>query len=283
MDASGELAALLRAWRERLAPAEAGLTAHTARRTAGLRREEVAVLAGVSVDYVVRLEQGRAAAPSAQVCAALARALRLSDTEQEHLFRLAGHAMEDGRISRLVPASVRRLVERTGERPVAVFDAMWDLLLWNPLWAALMGDFSALREADRNLLWLHFTSDSDCHIHGPGSPEALDASFVADLRRSAGRYPDDPRLHRLVERLSARSEQFRALWRRPEVAEHGPTVKRITHSEVGLLELDCDILRTHRGDLRIVTYSAEPGSPSDSKLALLAAIGTQRLRAGSAD
>ncbi|MFF9730358.1 hypothetical protein ACF1GX_13085 [Streptomyces albidoflavus] len=84
------------------------------------------------------------------------------------------------------------------------------------------------------------------------------------------RYPDDPRLHRLVERLSARSEPFRVLWRRPEVAEHGPTVKRITHSEVGLLELDCDILRTHRGDLRIVTYSAEPGSPSDSKLALLA-------------
>ncbi|WAC99526.1 helix-turn-helix domain-containing protein [Streptomyces sp. NA13] len=158
MDASGELAALLRAWRERLAPAEAGLTAHTARRTAGLRREEVAVRAGVSVDYVVRLEQGRAAAPSAQVCAALARALRLSDTEQEHLFRLAGHAMEGGRISRLVPASVRRLVERTEERPVAVFDAMWDLLLWNPLWAALMGDFSALREADRNLLWLHFTT-----------------------------------------------------------------------------------------------------------------------------
>ncbi|MGN4159776.1 helix-turn-helix transcriptional regulator [Streptomyces sp. NEAU-PBA10] len=279
MNASGELATLLRAWRERLAPAEAGLTAHTGRRTSGLRREEVAVLAGVSVDYVVRLEQGRAAAPSAQVCAALARALRLSDTEQEHLFRLAGHAMDGGRINRLVPASVRRLVERTGERPVAVFDAMWDLLLW----AALMGDLSTLREADRNLLWLHFTSDSDCHLHGPGSPEALDASFVADLRRSAGRCPDDPRLHRLVERLSERSEQFRELWRRPEVAEHGPTVKRITHSEVGLLELDCDILRTHRGDLRIVTYSAEPGSPSDSKLALLAAIGTQRLRAGSAD
>ncbi|MGW5882552.1 MmyB family transcriptional regulator [Streptomyces koyangensis] len=80
------------------------------------------------------------------------------------------------------------------------------------------------------------------------------------MRRSAGRYPDDPRLHRLVERLSERSEQFRELWRRPEVAEHGPTVERITHSEVGLLELDCDILRTHRGDLRIVTYSAEPGT-----------------------
>ncbi|MBZ2407133.1 helix-turn-helix domain-containing protein [Streptomyces sp. L06] len=283
MDASGELATLLRAWRERLAPAEAGLTTHTGRRTSGLRREEVAVLAGVSVDYVVRLEQGRAAAPSAQVCAALARALRLSDTEQEHLFRLAGHAMDGGRINRLVPASVRRLVERTGERPVAVFDALWDLLLWNPLWAALMGDFSTLREPDRNLLWLHFTSDSACHLHGPDSPEALDASFVADLRRSAARYPDDPRLHRLVERLSERSEQFRELWRRPEIDEHGPTVKRITHSEVGPLELDCDILRTHRGDLRVVTYSAEPGSPSDSKLALLAAIGTQRLRAGSAD
>ncbi|MEE4543098.1 helix-turn-helix domain-containing protein [Streptomyces sp. V4-01] len=274
MSASGELAAILRGWRERLAPHAAGLPANTARRTKGLRREELAVLAGVSLDYVVRLEQGRAGAPSAQVCATLARALQLSDTEQEHLFRLAGHATGGGRVSRLVPANVRRLVDRTGERPVAVFDAMWSLLLWNRMWAALTDDPSELREADRNLLWLQFTSASDCHLHGPDSAEALDASMVADLRRSAGRYPDDPQLHRLVARLNEASERFRTLWGRHEIAEHGPTIRRIVPSEVGPLELDCDILTTQRHDLRIVTYTAEPGSDSESRLALLATIGS---------
>ncbi|WP_326756213.1 helix-turn-helix transcriptional regulator [Streptomyces hirsutus] len=280
MSDSGELAAILRVWRERLTPHMAGLPANTTRRTKGLRREELAVLAGVSVDYIVRLEQGRASAPSAQVCAALAQALQLGDTEQEHLFRLAGHATGGGHISRLVPASIRRLVERTGERPVAVFDAMWNLLLWNRLWAALAGDPSQLREADRNLLWLHFTGTSDCHLYGPGSTEALDASLVADLRRSTGRYPDDPQPRQLAARLNETSTQFRELWQRHEIAEHGPTIKRVVHSEVGTLDLDCDILTTQRHDLRIVMYTAEPGSESDSRLALLATIGTQYMRDG---
>ncbi|MEU3733883.1 helix-turn-helix transcriptional regulator [Streptomyces sp. NPDC033538] len=281
MSDSGELAAILRVWRERLTPQMAGLPANTARRTKGLRREELAVLAGVSVDYIVRLEQGRASAPSAQVCAALAQALQLGDTEQEHLFRLAGHATGGGRISRLVPASIRRLVERTGERPVAVFDAMWNLLLWNRLWAVLAGDPSQVREADRNLLWLHFTGTSDCHLYGPGSAEALDASMVADLRRSTGRYPDDAQLRQLASRLNETSTQFRELWQRHEIAEHGPTIKRVVHSEVGILDLDCDILTTQRHDLRILMYTAEPGSESDSKLALLATIGTQYMKDGS--
>lgn len=281
MSASGELSTILRVWRERLTPQMAGLPANTTRRTKGLRREELAVLARVSVDYIVRLEQGRASAPSAQVCAALAQALQLGDTEQEHLFRLAGHAAGTGRISQLVPASIRRLVERTRERPVAVFDAMWNLLLWNPLWAALNGDPSQLREADRNLLWLHFTSASDCHLYGPDSAEALDASLVADLRRSAGRYPEDPQLRQLAARLDETSEQFSTLWQRHEIAEHGPTIKRIVHSEVGPLDLDCDILTVQRHDLRIVMYTAEPGSESDTKLALLATIGTQNLTTGA--
>ncbi|MEV1011242.1 helix-turn-helix transcriptional regulator [Streptomyces sp. NPDC049881] len=275
--ASGELAAVLRVWRERLTPQAAGLPANTSRRTSGLRREELAVLAGVSADYVVRLEQGRASAPSAQVCAALARALQLSDTEQEHLFRLAGHATGTGRISRLVPAGIRRLVERTPDRPVAVFDAMWTLLLWNPVWAALMSDPSRLREAERNVLWLHFAGLTDCHVRATRGSMAFDASMVADLRRSAGRYPDDPELRRLVARLGEESAPFRELWRRHEIAEHGPTVKSIEHPDAGRLDLDCDVLTTHRGDLRIVLYTAEPGSESEGKLALLAAIGTQSM------
>ncbi|MFJ5778912.1 helix-turn-helix transcriptional regulator [Streptomyces sp. NPDC093094] len=280
MSASGELATVLRAWRERLTPQAVGLPAGTARRTSGLRREELAVLAEVSADYIVRLEQGRASAPSAQVCAALSRALQLSDAEQDHLFRLAGHATGGGRISRIVPASLRRLVERTGDRPMAVFDAMWDLLLWNRMWAALMGDPSELREDERNVLWLHFTRVADCNIHDPGIRDAFGVSMAADLRRSIGRYPDDPALLRLVERLSERSGRFRDLWQRHEIAEHDAATKRINHPEVGSLELDCDILSTQRGDLRIVMYSAAPGSESDGKLALLAAIGTQRMRVG---
>ncbi|GAA3290357.1 helix-turn-helix transcriptional regulator [Streptomyces cinereospinus] len=278
MSASGELAAVLRAWRERLAPQAVGLPVGATRRTSGLRREELAVLAEVSADYIVRLEQGRASAPSAQVCAALARALQLSDAEQDHLFRLAGHATGGGRISRFVPASLRRLVERTADRPMAVFDAMWDLLLWNRTWAALMGDPSGLREAERNVLWLHFTRIKDCNIHDPDTADTFGVSMTADLRRSAGRYPDDPELPKLVERLSERSDRFRELWQRHQIAEHDAAVKKITHPEVGALELDCDILSTQRGDLRIVMYSAAPGSESDSKLALLAAIGTQRMR-----
>lgn len=280
MNTSGELATTLRAWRERLAPEMTGLPAGSGRRTAGLRREELAVLANVSVDYVVRLEQGRSSAPSVHVCVAIARALQLSDTEQEHLFQLAGHATGGGHISQIVPASIRRLVERTAERPVAVFDAMWNLLLSNPLWAALTGD-PAVPEADRNLVWLHFTADSDCHLHGPGTAEALDASLVADLRRTTGRYPDDPQLRQLVRRLDATSTPFHDLWLRHEIDQHGPTLKRVVHSEVGVLDLDCDILTIQRNDLRIMMYTAEPGSESESKLALLAAIGIQNTMAGS--
>ncbi|MFF4880328.1 helix-turn-helix transcriptional regulator [Micromonospora sp. NPDC000668] len=275
MSASGELAAILRVWRERLSPQMAGMPATASRRTKGLRREELAVLASVSADYIVRLEQGRSSAPSMQVCVSIARALQLSDTEQEHLFRLAGHATGGGRISQIVPASIRRLVERASDRPVAVFDAMWNLLLWNSVWAALPGDPSPVREADRNLLWLHFTGPSDCHLHGPGSAETLDASLVADLRRSAGRYPDDPQLQQLVARLNETSTQFRGLWLRHEIDEHGPTIRRVVHSEVGTLDLDCDILSTQRHDLRIMMYTAEPGSESESKLALLGTIGIQ--------
>lgn len=277
MSDSGELAEILRVWRERLSPQMAGMPATASRRTKGLRREELAVLASVSVDYIVRLEQGRSSAPSVQVCVSIARALQLSDPEQEYLFRLAGHATGGGRISQIVPTSIRRLVERTGERPVAVFDAMWNLLLWNRIWAALPGDPSPVREADRNLLWLHFTGPSDCHLHGPESAENLDASLVADLRRTAGRYPDDPALAQLVSRLSEASPQFRELWLRHQVDEHGPSIRRVIRSQVGILDLDCDILSTQRHDLRILLYTAAPGSDSESRLALLATIGAQQV------
>ena len=275
MDDTGELARMLRTWRARLAPSQAGLPAHADRRTPGLRREELAVLAGVSIDYVVRLEQGRASAPSAQVCVALARALRLSDVEQAHLLQLAGHAIGRGRVGRLVPASVRRLIDRLDESPIAVFDAMWTLLSWNRMWAALMGDPSALDEQDRNVVWRYFTHPSGKIDFSPAERENFEAATVADLRVTAARYPDDPRLHTLIERLCLASDNFRARWEARAVAEHVHAVKTVRHPEVGALELDCDVLSTQQGDLHIVVYTAAPDSPAASKLALLATIGTE--------
>ncbi|WP_328306406.1 helix-turn-helix domain-containing protein [Actinomycetospora sp. NBC_00405] len=120
---TGELAASLRTWRDRTDPTEVGMAVNAPRRAPGLRREELALLAGISIDYVVRLEQGRTRTPSAQVCASLARALRLSDAEQAHLFRLAGHAADRGRISRRIAAGVRRIVEALHDSPVGVLDS----------------------------------------------------------------------------------------------------------------------------------------------------------------
>jgi hypothetical protein len=112
----------------------------------------------------VRLEQGRARTSSAQVCATLARALQLSDAEQAHLFRLAGHVDDSARIPRMIPASVRRIVDRLDGHAVGVYDAMWTLLSWNTLWAAVFGDPSGLDERERNTLWRHFTAGAPARV-----------------------------------------------------------------------------------------------------------------------
>ena len=281
MDGS-ELAEMLRSWRSRLTPAQAGLPAHAARRTQGLRREELAVLAGISIDYIVRLEQGRASTPSAQVCVALARALQLSDTEQAHLLQLAGHASGRGRISRLVPASVRRLLDRLDDNPIAVHDAMWTLISWNRMWAALVGDPSGLDDKDRNVVWRYFTHRPTRSVFTPAEQDGFETSIVADLWLTAGRYPDDPQLHTLIEQLCRVSDRFRTHWDAHLVADHAHAAKTIEHPEVGRLDLDCDVLTTRHGDLRIVVYTAQPHSEAASKLALLATIGTQQMAPASA-
>src|SRR5438477_8620329 len=199
---------MLRGWRDRMTPAQVGLAVNAPRRARGLRREELAVLAGISADYLVRLEQGRASAPSAQVCAALARALQLSDPEQAHLFQLAGHADGSGVISSQVPASVRRLLDQLDDHPIAVYDAMWTLISWNRLWAALLGDPSALDERDRNVLWRYFTGGPSRVTHNAAEQAAFEASTVADLRTAAGRYPDDRRLGSLITDLCRASDRF---------------------------------------------------------------------------
>lgn len=267
-----ELAEVLRAWRDRTDPSAVGLARNGTRRAPGLRREELALLAGISIDYVVRLEQGRARTPSAQVCAALARALQLTDAEQAHLFRLAGHAHHPARVPRMIPASVRRIVDRLDGHAVGVYDATWTLLSWNPLWAALFGDPSGLDARERNTVWRHFTAGPPARVRQDADESrAFESSTVADLRATTARYPADPDLAALVgdlRRLSA----FAALWDRQLVAEHEQSRKTVVHPEVGEIDIDCDVLATQRSDLRVVVFSAPPGTDARSRLDLLAVL-----------
>lgn len=275
-EAGGSLGASLRSWRDRLSPHDAGITAHQGRRAPGLRREEVAQLAGLSVVYVVRLEQGRAVSPSAQVVAALARALQLSRVERDHLYRVAGLLPPaDAQIGSHVPPGVQRMVSRLGNAAFAVFRADWQLLTWNPLWASLQGDPLVLPVGERNLLKVTFLDGRASRSLRPTETvlgdEPFQASLVADVRLTVGNYPRDDQLAALVAGLRAHSPTFRALWA-SGVVDHGESaVKTIHHPDVGPVTLDLDVLTVPGADLRIVVCSAATGSEDATRLALIGA------------
>jgi transcriptional regulator with XRE-family HTH domain len=275
----GELGAALRCWRDRVSPGEAGLPAGRARRAPGLRREELAMLAGVSADYITRLEQGRATAPSAQVLGALGRALRLSREEQDHLFRLAGQAPpRPGHITAQLTPGVQRLLDQLTGVPVSVNDAGWNTIAWNALWAALIGDPSAKTGRDRNVLWRYFTGQQARVVRTAEEEARFGQSAVADLRSATARYPDDEGLRQLVADLRAASPRFATLWESGIVGTHREAHKTFDHPDVGLITVDCDVLTVDGSDLRIVAYTAPAGSEAAEKLRLLSVIGTQVLR-----
>jgi transcriptional regulator with XRE-family HTH domain len=276
--ATAEFGKAVRRWRDRVSPGAAGLPAGGQRRAAGLRREELALLAGISVDYITRLEQGRASNPSVQVVEALARALRLSGTERAHLFRLAGLAPPGPEtVPAYIPPSVQRLLDRLTGTPVAVYDASWTVLMANPPYAALMGDPSGWRGNQRNAVWRNLLGPGTRVRHTPESLHGFEAALVADLRGAAGRYPADQRLRRLVAELRANSDRFAQLWESGAVGHHEAARKTIDHPRVGPLTLDCDVLTVAGSDLRIMIYTAEPGTEDAERLALLTVLGTQAL------
>jgi transcriptional regulator with XRE-family HTH domain len=271
-----ELGACLRSWRDRLAPADVGLPAGGRRRAAGLRREEVAGVAGVSVDYLTRLEQGRADSPSPSVLDALARTLRLTGAERAHLFRLAGQAEPgDGRIDRHLTPGVQRVLDRLHDVPVLVFDAGWTIVTMNRLAAALIGDISGLSERERNIAWRLFAGWSTRIVRSPEEQAAMQDEAVADLHQALGQYPQDERLRALVDDLRAASPRFAELWERRPVAARTAGRKTFEHPEVGRITLDCDVLTVRDSDLRIMVYTAAPGSDDAGALALLGAVGLQ--------
>src|SRR6185437_414148 len=274
------LGATIRAWRDRLTPADVGLPARRARRAVGLRREELAELAGLSVDYVARLEQGRASTPSAQVVSAIARALRLSTQERDHLYRLAGlQPPQDGMITDHIAPGLQRVLTRLGETPAAVFTADWRLIWWNRSWAALLGDPSAIAPEDRNLVRARFPAAEGpaVRISTPRivseNRDASDRAIVADLRRASARYPRDPRLAALIRRTMSGSERFAALWHNGAVGAHAEDRKTIKHPDIGDITVDCDVLSDGETGLKIVIYTAASGEDATKlELALVAGI-----------
>jgi len=267
------LAEFLRSRRDRLQPGEAGLSAGSRRRTPGLRREEVARLAAISVDYYTRLEQARGPRPSRQVLSALARALRLSAEERAHLFHLAGdEPQRPAGPPQDVPAGIAHLLERLDDTPAFVMDASYTVLAWNSMAAALIVDFSALAKRDRNMIrWA-------CR-RGLRDESALEfaRSCVAQLRVAAGRYPDDPGIKELISEVHS-SPELAAVWAEHDVSRPPSTTKWLNHPVVGPIELYCDVLHIPEADQHLVLYTAAPGTAAYEALRLLKVVGLQDLR-----
>lgn len=278
-----ELAVALKRARDRIRPEDAGLPGGLNRRVPGLRREELALLAGISVDYVVRLEQRRGPHPSEQVMTSLARALRLDGDERDHLFALAGVAPpKAGRVEMHVGPSVLRLIDRFVDLPAMVISAKGDILAWNAMSSALHGDWSRIPAERRNRNRLRFIPDPRDPALAPvgGTAEAQERAArdgVASLRAATGRYADDPGLRHLLADLLDGSAEFRELWETTPARCPRDHRKTLVHPSLGPITLDCDTLLVPDPDQMLVVYSAAPGTPEAEALALLRVIGTQEL------
>jgi transcriptional regulator with XRE-family HTH domain len=267
----GGLAEFLRARRARLRPADVGLPDGTRRRTPGLRRQEVAQLAGMSVDYYIRLEQARGPRPSRQVLSALSRALMLTRDEREYLFRIAGESppVVAGPDRELTPA-MRYLLDGLAQTPAYVVDAKYDVLAWNRLATYFIGDFSEVAESDRNIIrWIFRQPDTDRHWDEADTLRFA-RSTVADLRAAYARYPGDRSIEALVTELLGVSSRFAEMWGSQEVEVRRRIVKRVAHPLTGPLEFECQVLHVPDADQRLIVYCAEPGSPTQEAFRRLA-------------
>lgn len=278
-----ELGEFLKARRAELSPRTVGLPATGGpRRVAGLRREEVALLAAISTDYYARLEQGRIQ-PSAPVLAALAQVLHLGDDQRDHLFELACRQSARPRRQGTQKAQpqLRRLLDELTATPGVVIGRRMDILAWNPLAAALFTDFAQIPEKKRNYVRILFTDPGMRTRYAEWRTVAREC--VSHLRMLAAKYPDDPRLTSLVGELSLQDRDFGQWWAGRRVAPRGMGAKRLRHPVAGELALDWDTLTCGADpDQELVVWSAEPGTPSYDGLRSLASWAAGRLD-GAAD
>ncbi|TKA06398.1 helix-turn-helix transcriptional regulator [Actinacidiphila oryziradicis] len=275
-----ELAGFLRRRRELLQPADVGVPEGARRRTPGLRRYEVAQLAGMSPDYYIRLEQARGPQPSPQMLTALARALRLGIDERDHLFHLAGHhappafAADDH-----VSPGLLRLLDALTELPAQVVSDLGEILVQNRMAVALLGEQTAHTGLARSFTYRWFTQPATRALYPREDHERQSQVQVADLRAAVALRPRDPQAAKLVSALRAASREFDDLWERHDVAVRRSDRKRIVHPTVGIVCIDCEVLATARRDQRLLVFAPRPGSDAAGQLELLRVIGHQNLTA----
>ena len=257
----GELAQFLRNRRARLRPPDVGLPEGSGRRTPGLRRQEVAELAAISIDYYIRLEQARGPRPSRQVLGALARALLLTADERAYLFDLAGEAHPPaGGPTREVPVAVRNLLATLTDTPAYVMDAKYEVLAWNDLATVFICDITGEPPGRRNVIrWMFTAAEASTHWD-EDQTLAFARSSVADLRAAAARYPHDRGVQALVAELLACSPRFATMWADHDVEVRRAVTKHIDHPRLGPVALDCQVLHIPDTDQRLVIYTAPPGS-----------------------
>ena len=252
-----ELADLLRSRRDRLQPADVGLPAGQRRRTKGLRREEVAQLAGVSTTYYTFLEQGRDLRPSWEVLEAIARALRLGPAERAHVHTLGSSTRKSPprQATEILPEAVSELVYRMDPYPTYVTGRYWDVLASNRAARLLWTDWPALPQQDRNMLWWTFTDPAARSVLVEWESEAL--AQLARFRAAADRRPDDPSFTALIERLRNASPEFRATWPRHEVAPLASGTKRLRHHVLGEMTFTHVVLTlADDPEQKLVTFAA---------------------------
>jgi transcriptional regulator with XRE-family HTH domain len=255
-----ELGRFLRVRREALQPGDVGFAPGGVRRTPGLRRDEVAVLAGISPDYYERLERGRAPHPSPELLTGLVRALGLSRDERDYLFRLAGHAApEDDRGPDAGPEMLF-LISQLEAVPAHVVDGLTRIVAQNALSIALIGDYTRARGRDRNLAWRWFTDPSVRGFAVPDDHEDIGRGWVAELRATLARRGHDPASRRLVDELLAASDEFAGYWTRMEVAALGMTRKVMLQPATGPLIVNCDQMLGSSGENRLIVLRPEPGT-----------------------
>ncbi|MFB7083993.1 helix-turn-helix transcriptional regulator [Streptomyces sp. NPDC056296] len=274
-----ELGAFLRSRRERIRPADVGLPAGPRRRVPGLRREEVAQLAGASVDYYNELERGAGSQPSEQMIAALARALRLSADERDYLYRLADRPVpvQGGAASHVHPGMLD-LLGRLASTPAQVITDLHVTLVQNPLAVALVGDQSGLRGPRASFVHRWFTEPDTRRLHPETDHEGQSRAFVADLRAAAARRDaKDPEAGSMIRTLLDVSPEFAALWADHDVAFRRDDRKRIVHPTIGVIEVNCLNLFSEDGRQRLLWFTPAVGTESAGLLDLLAVVGTQEV------
>ncbi|WP_159501914.1 helix-turn-helix transcriptional regulator [Microbacterium sp. 18062] len=273
-----QLAEFLRTRREALRPEDVGLTRGPRRRTPGLRREEVAQLSDMSTDYLTRLEQRRGPQPSEQMLSALARGLRLSGAERDHLFHLAGHpAPERVGTDAYVSPGMLRILDRLQDTPAQVISELGETLVQTAPAKALLGDSSALTGIRRATVYRWFAEPASREVYASADHDERGRTFVGELRAAYARLGRHSRAGEIVAELLRTSPEFTDIWDAHDVAQKHPQTKRFRHPEVGALTLDCQTLLDRETGQRLLVFTAMPGTVDAERLALLCVIGTQRM------